>query len=218
MSRRARTGYGCGAVLPDRSDRSLLDCLRALEAGTTPQALWEGWVAPTVQTRPNQQIYEANDPADEIYLLLDGLVCVRTGEEEERHVALVLAAPALWGDLEVMAGEALRAASLDAVGVAKMLRFEPAALDEARKDPAFLRWHSRDLAERGHRMLLGGAAAHLSLERRVAQLVQVLPAVAGDAERLARLTGASVKAVQRALKKPGPADAEASKLVHRLRP
>jgi CRP-like cAMP-binding protein len=185
-----------------RSPASLLDCMTALWAGRSPEALWSEWPGPSLQTKSDQQIYETGDPADDVYLLLDGLMCVRTGEEH-RQISLVLRAPALWGELEPMAGEASRASSLDAVGVARILRFDLASLSEARRDAAFVRWHEEDLALRFLRVLESGSGTWRNLEERLVHLRAVFAAEPEhlDPEKLARLNGASLKAVQRALKK-----------------
>src|SRR5688572_30330115 len=105
----------------------LRDCIFELFAGRRPPELWESWSGAAVQTRADQQVYEAGDPADDLYLLLEGSLCVRTGVEQ-RQIALVLDAPALWGDVELLAGEPIRATSLDAVGIARLFRFEAASL------------------------------------------------------------------------------------------
>lgn len=181
---------------------SLLDCMTALWRGQAPKTLWDAWPGPALQTRSDQQIYEAGDPADDVYLLLDGLMCVRTGEAQ-RQIALVLRAPALWGELEPMAGEPTRSSSLDAVGVARVLRFDLEALTAARQDPSFLRWHEQDLALRLLRVLGSGSGTWRNLEARLAHLRAVFceePEHLSQ-EKLARLNGASLKAVQRALKK-----------------
>lgn len=177
---------------------ALSDCLFELFAGRRALDLWEDWVAAAVQTRADQQIYETGDPADDLYLLLDGCMCVRAGDEQ-RNVALILKAPALWGDIELLAGEPQRATSLDAVGVAKLFRFDAAALFEARTDARFLGWHDRDLAQRTHRVLINGGAAR-TLEQRVAHLIGVFGEELSP-ERLAKMTGATLKAVQRGLRK-----------------
>jgi CRP-like cAMP-binding protein len=178
------------------------ESIEALVGGRNPRDLWDSWPGVSLRTRSDQQVYEAGDPADDVYLLLDGSLIVRTGEDQ-RQVALVLEAPAMWGDIELLAAAPLRAASLDAVGVACLLRFDLPALLAARSKTSFLEWHERDLAERLHRMLLSGSGAWAPLERRLLHLLRVF---AGREERLAperlaRMTGASLKAVQRALRK-----------------
>jgi hypothetical protein len=178
------------------------ESIEALLGGRSPRDLWESWSGVSLRTRADQQVYEAGDPADDIYLLLDGSLIVRTGEDQ-RQVSLVLEAPALWGDVELLAAASVRAASLDAVGVACLLRFDLESLHAARSKPGFLEWHDRDLAQRLHRMLLSGSGVWAPLERRLLHLLRVF---AGREERiaperLAKMTGASLKAVQRALKK-----------------
>jgi CRP-like cAMP-binding protein len=181
---------------------TLHECVAALGDASARLDLWESWSTGALQTRPDQRIYAVGDPADDIYVLVDGLMAVTTGESPSR-VVLILKPPVVWGDVEIVAGKPVRATGLKAIGRARILCFDAAALVSAREHPDFLLWHEHDLAERLCRVLVNGTDTAQNLERRIAQLAAALadrPEVQ-QAQALATMTGASVKAVQRILRR-----------------
>lgn len=179
-----------------QSSVSLVDCVLALSRGTAPDTYWDKTGSRSLQTRPHQRIYDVGDPADDVYLLLDGVLTVTT---TDARVLLVLKAPALWGDIEFLAHQEERATGLLALDRARLLRFDAAALSRALGKAAFMRWHVQDLGARLHQLLLNGNDIPV-LQERIAQLRGAFLERDLDAKTLAVMTGANVKAVQRALR------------------
>ncbi|OGQ84350.1 MAG: hypothetical protein A2289_08625 [Deltaproteobacteria bacterium RIFOXYA12_FULL_58_15] len=179
----------------------LAACIDSLNCGVSPQKLWDSWGARSVKTRSSQRVFDVGDPADDAYLLLDGLLAVTTAGDKPQ-VLLILRSPVLWGDIELVAGDELRATALRSVGEARMLCFDADDLLQAREQLSFLRWHEQDLAKRLARILANGSIGVRTLEQRVAAVLDALELGAHeiDPTQLALMTGASIKAVQRTLR------------------
>ncbi|MCH9683942.1 MAG: cyclic nucleotide-binding domain-containing protein, partial [Deltaproteobacteria bacterium] len=168
-------GRSGGAPLADRELRRLRrtatrDLLRTMAATRSLGDADLDLVLDAVQAQTvarGTTIYAQGDPADGLWLVVDGLVQLQTEDDDRIHVRAYLTRGDGFGDDESLAGEPRRQAAV-AMGQTRLLRLPPAAL--------------RTLVDRNGGLLerIGRIAA----DRRAAQAQAVGPAAARSTQHV----------------------------------
>src|SRR5687768_834363 len=113
------------------------------------EELWSNHDGPALRIRRGQAAFHEGDPSDAIYLLVEGemrMFVARPDDGDER-TTLLLRAPAIFGDRDVLAeGPARESAA--ALTPARLVIFERALFFEAWNDRSFADRVARDLAAR----------------------------------------------------------------------
>ncbi|MCC7386935.1 MAG: Crp/Fnr family transcriptional regulator [Deltaproteobacteria bacterium] len=163
-------------------------------------------LAGAVRARRGQIVFHERDPADTVYLLLEGMVeALITGadpETNERPV-LLLEAPAVFGDREILS-ETSALETMRCLTPVQLLTFPAEALLEEWTQDAGLRDRlARDLAMRYSRSLALVALQLAPLRDRILGFLLVLEGrsaiFSNPAKSLSALVGANEKTVSRML-------------------
>lgn len=155
-------------------------------------------------TRPDQLIFSEQDPLTELYLLVSGTVRLFVGEGPTRRTTLLLTAPALFADRDLLAGCAVSQEAARSVERAHLLCHPAANLAEAWAQEALRPAWTKDLLRRAARASRFAAYLAQPLEDRLLWLLhEHAGANEGELpthESLALMTDAAEKSVGRALR------------------
>lgn len=205
---------------------SLLTTLR--EAVSTPTTQLEEALGErcTLRARAEQALYHAGDPSDGVYVLASGYARAYVGEGGASRTTLLVRAPAILGDRDVLANCSAR----DTVRLVTPARLMTISREEFIREwegSTELRgWLTDDLARRYATTIRWIELDSLSLVERLSRLLRVLETPAPSIDVLASMLGLSRRSIFRALaelRERGNEDAalnenaeEESKLIHSL--
>jgi hypothetical protein len=184
----------------------LAEALRALKSrgANALENLIETHPGRSILTKSEQLIYGELDPITEVYLLSAGTVRLFVGEGTNARTTLLLEAPALFGDRDVLAGCAVSQEAARSVSKASLLCYERAHLEAAFTDPEIGPWLSADLVRRYARTVRFGGFLSQPLEQRILWLLYERQAIGAHDlpayEHLASMADSSVKSIGRAIR------------------
>jgi CRP-like cAMP-binding protein len=159
-----------------------------------------------LRAKTGQAIFYESDPADAVYLLVEGVVItsVSFGEDEEsERTTSILRAPAIFGDRDILADVSARE-SAEAYSAASLLLWDRAALlAQWETDPELRARLGRDLAARYAKSCALASIFIAPLAHRIAAILRDEAEAgvkeAAPVERIAKITRAAPKSVLRAL-------------------
>lgn len=126
-----------------------------------------------IRTRAGQAIYTQGDPLNEIYVLTEGLVRLFVGDGA--RTALLLRAPALFGDRDVLSGCDFSQESAESVSRARLIAWPRADLEATlAADPALWRQVAEDLIQRYARTVRFADYTAQPIERRLLWMLREL--------------------------------------------
>lgn len=177
---------------------TLLNLLREISA--TPLDQREARFADrSLVGRAGQRLYRADEPVDEIYILVTGYARAYVGERGNGRTTLLMRGPAILGDREVLAGSTARDSVrlLTAGHLISIPREE--FLNEWFASAELRAWVTRDLVGRYASSLSWFALETSSLADRLSGLLGVLSSLGLPVRALAAVLGVSERSVFRAL-------------------
>lgn len=209
---------------------SLLSTLR--EAISTPTSQLEDVMGErcTLRARADQALYHAGDPSDGVYILTSGYARAYVGEGGASRTTLLVRAPAILGDRDVLAGCSARDTVRLVTAARLMTISREEFLREWERSTELRGWLTDDLARRYATTIRWIELDSLSLVERLQRLLRVLETPAPSIDVLASMLGLSRRSIFRALaelrergaEEVAAANAEASEdehaLVHSLSP
>ncbi len=177
---------------------TLLNLLREIQA--TPIDQREARFADrSLVGRAGQRLYRADEPVDEIYILVTGYARAYVGERGNGRTTLLMCGPAILGDREVLAGSTARdSVRLLTAGHLISIPRED-FLNEWFASPELRAWITRDLVGRYASSLSWFALETSSLADRLSGLLRVLSSLGLPVRALAAVLGVSERSVFRAL-------------------
>lgn len=177
---------------------NLLNLLREIQS--TPVDQREARFADrTLAGRAGQRLYRADEPVDEIYVLVTGYARAYVGERGNGRTTLLMNGPAILGDREVLAGGTARdSVRLLTAGHLISISRED-FLSEWFQSAELRAWLTRDLVNRYASSLSWFALETSSLADRVSGLLRVLESLGLPVRALAAVLGVSERSVFRAL-------------------
>lgn len=178
---------------------SLITLLRDLQS--TPADQREERFADRVSLvgRAGQRLYRADEPVDEVYVLVSGYARAYVGEKGAGRTTLLMRGPSLLGDREMLTGS-------DARDSVRLLT--PAHLITIPREDFLAEWHrsaelrswlTRDLMRRYTSSLSWFTLETSSLADRVSGLIAVLEPLGLPVRAIAGVLGVSERSVFRAL-------------------
>ncbi|MEZ0314654.1 MAG: Crp/Fnr family transcriptional regulator [Myxococcota bacterium] len=177
---------------------TLLNLLREIKA--TPIDQREARFADrSLVGRAGQRLYRADEPVDEIYILVSGYARAYVGERGNGRTTLLMCGPAILGDREVLAGSTARdSVRLLTPGHLISIPRED-FLNEWFSSAELRAWITRDLVGRYASSLSWFALETSSLADRLSGLLGVLASLGLPVRALAAVLGVSERSVFRAL-------------------
>lgn len=178
---------------------NLLTTLR--EAVSTPAAQLEDVMGErcTLRARAEQALYHAGDPSDGVYVLTSGYARAYVGEGTTSRTTLLVRAPAILGDRDVLANCTAR----DTVRLVTPSRLMTISREEFIREwegSSQLRsWLTDDLARRYATTIRWIELDSLNLVERLSRLLRVLETPAPSIDVLASMLGLSRRSIFRAL-------------------
>ena len=178
---------------------TLLSLLREIQA--TPaeriEAQFEGRIS--LVGRAGQRLYRADEPMEEIYVLLSGYARAYVGERGSGRTTLLVKGPALLGDRELIAGCDARD-SVRLLTSANLMTFpREDFLSEWTSSSDLRAWITADLVKRYTSSLSWFALETSTLAERVSGLLAILEPLGLPVRDLASVLGVSERSVFRAL-------------------
>jgi CRP-like cAMP-binding protein len=169
--------------------------------------LWLAAGGSGIRTKKGQRIYDEEDPADAVYLLLEGSavgLSVRDDNPVSEQATILLTAPALLGDREMIAGIPLQE-TVGCLSNCRILCWSREAFLERWAGSAMKMLLAKDLAARFASAMQLATIQRLKVPRKVHLVLDALqganrPIVEPTPELLATIVGANRKTVQRALR------------------
>lgn len=178
---------------------SLLTTLR--EAVSTPSTQLEDVLGErcTLRARAEQALYHAGDPSDGVYILASGYARAYVGEGSASRTTLLVRAPAILGDRDVLANCSARD-TVRLVTPARLMTISREEFVQEWEGSAQLRsWLTDDLARRYATTIRWIELDSLSLVERLSRLLRVLETPAPSIDVLASMLGLSRRSIFRAL-------------------
>ncbi|MEO1480929.1 MAG: cyclic nucleotide-binding domain-containing protein [Myxococcota bacterium] len=179
----------------------LIEAMRASLASAENEAvvLWEGFSGRAVRGRRAQVLYHATDPSDAVYLLLSGEARCYVDGEHGAQTTLLVRAPAVLGDRDVLAGTE-STESIDLLSPSRLLLWShDEFLREWAGNDSLRHWLFRDVAGRYAASLRFAALATAPAKTRVQAVAASLRLDRIDTEFLAQACGVAEKTAARAL-------------------
>ncbi len=178
---------------------TLLTTLR--EAVSTPASQLEDVMGDrcTLRARADQALYHAGDPSDGVYILTSGYARAYVGEGSASRTTLLVRAPAILGDRDVLANCTAR----DTVRLVTPARLMTVSredfVQEWESSTELRNWLTDDLARRYATTIRWIELDSLSLVERLSRLLKVLETPAPSIDVLASMLGLSRRSIFRAL-------------------
>ncbi|MEZ4272132.1 MAG: Crp/Fnr family transcriptional regulator [Myxococcota bacterium] len=202
---------------------TLTDVLQRLLAGAVGQdELWRSHRGQAVRIGAGKIVYHQSDPSDAVYLLVDGELRAFVGEGSETKTTLLLRAPAVFGDRDVLVGEHA-AESVVSLGASRLFIWQAQSFEAEFTSNALLRqvlWD--DMARRYTRSLELGLLQLSTVDVRIAATTHEASGhqESMPIEYMAMIWGISTRSVARALanlrRAPG-IEQEQQRLFHSIR-
>ncbi|MEZ0310351.1 MAG: Crp/Fnr family transcriptional regulator [Myxococcota bacterium] len=178
---------------------SLLTTLR--EAVSTPTTQLEEAMGErcTLRARAEQALYHAGDPSDGVYILASGYARAYVGEGSASRTTLLVRAPAILGDRDVLANCSAR----DTVRLVTPSRLMTLSREEFIREwegsSELRNWLTDDLARRYATTIRWIELDSMSLVERLSRLLRVLETPTPSIDILASMLGLSRRSIFRAL-------------------
>jgi CRP-like cAMP-binding protein len=163
------------------------------------EEIWSTHQGPALRIRRGQTIFHEGDPSDAAYVLVEGeMRMFVSGSDDDQRSTLLLRAPAIFGDRDLLARCAARE-SAAAVTPARLVIFDRAAFFEAWGEREFADRIARDLAERSALTAVTASLGLAPLVHRVAVMLRDRTGPLPAPELLAEIACTAPKSIARAL-------------------
>lgn len=179
----------------------LVDAMTEATAGDPVriETLWQRFPRQALRGRRNQMLLHASDPSDAVYLLIRGEARCSVDGRFGGRTTLLLRAPALVGDRDVLARADARE-NIDLLTPSQVLVWtRDEFLAEWDQDESLRAWLFRDIAARYAASLAFAELAAAPAEARVHAVVATLRDESIDVSYLSRACGVAEKTASRAL-------------------
>ncbi|MEL6548365.1 MAG: cyclic nucleotide-binding domain-containing protein [Myxococcota bacterium] len=177
--------------------------VEAMTEATSPdanlQSLWEHFPGQALRGRRHQTLLHASDPSDAVYLLLSGEARCSVDGRFGGRTTLLLRAPALVGDRDILAHTHARE-NVDLLTASELVLWpREQFVEEWTQDERLRTWLFQDITTRYANSLAFAELAAAPAEARVHAVIATLNNKTIELDYLARACGVAEKTASRAL-------------------